>query len=331
MKKQYSKLAAKPWFSIFVAFIILCVISSFIMPAFLQLSNFKGILVTASTTGIMAVGLTFVIMTGGIDISIGGIVYLTAIIYCMSMNTYSSVALAVVLSVGAASLAGLLNGYLVHKFQMAPMIATLATLNVYKGIGLSISGGQSYTVPRDATFWGKGYLGPIPIPIIIMVVMIVIGSYLLAKTRFGTFAKAVGNSAASAAESHLPVRNTLMQAYLMAGITSGVAGVIYVSRTGGLQGNLGNGIEFTVIAAVVLGGTKLIGGSGTIAGSVMGAIFLVIIDNVLTMLGASSYAFEAVRGAILIFAVTADRVAYVRQFNAMRKEKFERIRQGAKH
>ncbi len=331
MKKNRFNIMGKPWFSIFVALIILCIVSSFLMPAFLQIGNFRGILTAASTSGIMAVGLTFVIMTGGIDISIGGIVYLTAIIYCVSAVKLENVAIAVVLTIGAAALAGGLNGYLVDKFKMAPMITTLATLNVYKGIGLLVSNGQSFTVPRNATFWGKGSIGVVPIPIIMMIVAALIGSYLFAKTRFGTYTRAIGNSAASAEESHLPVRTTLMKAYLLAGLTAGVAGMIYVSRAGGLQGNLGNGIEFTVIAAVVLGGTKLIGGAGTITGSIMGAIFLVIIDNILTMLGASTYAFEAVRGIILLFAVAADRGAYVRQFNVMRKEKFERIRQTSKH
>lgn len=330
MKKYTSKLTSQLWFSIVAAFIILCIISSFIMPAFLQLSNFRGVLTTASTTGIMAVGLTFVIMTGGIDISIGGIVYLTAIIYCVTMNTYNNVAMAVVLAIGAASVAGILNGYLVYKFKMAPMITTLATLNIFKGIGLTISGGRNYAVPSYATFWGKGTLFGISIPIIITFVTVLIGLYLFSKTKFGTYARAIGNSQSSATESHLPVRSTLMQAYFLAGITSGIAGIIYVSRVGGLQGDLGNGIEFTVIAAVVLGGTKLIGGSGTVFGSIVGAVFLVIIDNVLAMLGASTYVFEAVRGIILLFAVLADRAAYVRQFNAMRADKYDRIRQTSK-
>ncbi len=324
------KLSEKPWFSIAIGIVVLSIIGSIVTPAFLDINNFRGILITTSTTGIMAVGLTFVIMTGGIDISIGGIVYLTAIIYCVTLNNFPNVALGVLFAVGAASLAGALNGFLVHKFQMAPMITTLATLNVYKGIGLTISGGQNFSVPSDATFWGKGQLFGIPIPIFILVVVVLFGSYLFLKTRFGTYVRAVGNSAASAAESHLPVMRTLIMAYFMAGLTAGIAGVIYVSRTGGLQGNLGNGIEFTVIAAVVLGGTKLAGGSGTVAGSVLGAIFLVIIDNVLAMLGASSYVFEAVRGVILLFAVAADRATFIRQFSAMRTEKFNRLRQNAK-
>ena len=338
MKKNKINIMGKPWFTILVGLILLSIISAFLMPAFLKLGNIRGILTAASTSGIMAIGLTFVIMTGGIDISIGGIVYLTAIIYCVSMVRLETlfapgvnVFIAVVLAVGAATVAGALNGYLVDKFKMAPMITTLATLNVYKGIGLTISNGQSFSVPRYATFWGKGKLLEIPNPIIITVVAVIIGFYFLSKTRFGTYVRAIGNSTTSAEESHLPVRSTLIKAYLLAGLTAGIAGVIYVSRAGGLQGNLGNGIEFTVIAAVVLGGTKLIGGSGTVAGSIMGAIFLVIIDNILSMLGASPYAFEAVRGGILLFAVAVDRGAYVRQFNVMRKEKYERIREHHKH
>lgn len=337
MEKKMKSITGKPWFSIAVAMIILCIISSIAAPAFLQWSNFRGIMLSATSTGIMAVGLTFVIMTGGIDISIGGIVYLTAIIYCVTLNgldNYPSqaigIAVAVIFALGAACIAGLVNGYLVYKFKMAPMITTLATLNIFKGVGLTISGGQNFSLPSVATFWGKGTIGAMPVAILILIIIILIGMYLFHKTRFGTYVRAVGNSEASAAESHLPVRGTLMLAYFMAGATAGVAGIIYVCRTGGLQGNLGANIEFTVIAAVVLGGTKLIGGSGTIAGSVLGAIFLVIIDNVLTMLGATSYVFESVRGIVLIFAVSADRFAEVRQFAAIREEKFKRLREGSK-
>lgn len=327
MKNIRKNIMEKPWCSIAIALIILCIFSSFASPGFLQFSNFRGILLSATTTGIMAVGLTFVLLTGGIDISIGGIIYLTAIIYCVSLKRELSVPVAVVLAVGAASLAGILNGFLVYKFKMEPMITTLATLNVYKGIGLAISGGQNFSVPSEATFWGKGQFLNIPVPILILIVIILIGSYLFRRTRFGTFIRAIGNSESSAKESHLPVMKSLITAYFLTGISAGIAGIIYVSRTGGLQGNLGNGIEFTVIAAVVLGGTKLTGGSGTIAGSVLGAIFLVIIDNILTMLGASSYVFTAIRGLILLFAVAADRAAVVRQLTAVRDEKYKRLRQ----
>lgn len=329
MDKFKKLISEKRWFAIVIAIVILGAISSVLSPVFLDLANFRGIILTTSVTGIMAVGLTFVILTGGIDISIGGILFMTAGIFVTVFRDTENFVLAIVLSVGAAALAGLINGYLVYKFKMAPMITTLATYTIFRGFALNITEALNIAVPREYCFFGNGKIGSIPIPMIILVIVLLIGLYLFKKTRFGTYVMAIGNSSESAEESHLPVKWTLVGAYFAAGLCAGIAGIILVSRCGGLQGGLGIGLEFTVIAAVVLGGTKLTGGSGTILGSLLGAIFLVIIDNVLTLLGASPYIFDSVRGIILLFAVVIDRVSVVRQSIMLKEQKAKCIRQGA--
>ena len=322
-------ISGKRWFAIVVAILALGAVSSVLSPVFLDVDNFRGIILTTSVTGIMAVGLTFVIMTSGIDISIGGILFMTAGIFVTIFRDTQNFALALGLAIGASALAGFLYGFLVYKFKMAPMITTLATYSIYRGYALHVTEALNIAVPREYTFLGNGKIGSVPIPMIILFLVMIIGLYMFKKTRFGTYVMALGNSSESAEESHLPVKWTLIAAYFGAGITSGIAGIILVSRLGGLQGGLGIGLEFTVIAAVVLGGTKLTGGSGTIVGSVLGAIFLVIIDNVLTLVGASPYVFDSVRGAILLFAVIVDRVSAVRQSTLLKEQKAKYIRQAA--
>ena len=326
MNKVRNFFAGKRLLAIVIATIILSIVFSIMSPAFLSASNFRGILLTTSVTGIMSIGLTFVILTAGIDISIGGILFMTAGIFCTVYRDTTNYAVAFIAAVGGACIAGLLNGFLVYKFKMAPMIITLATYNIYRGFALHITEALNIPVPREVTFLGNGKFYGIPIPLFILLFFVIIGVYIYQKTRFGTYVKAVGNSAESAKESNLPVKWTLIAAYFAAGLCSGIAGVILVSRTGGLQGGLGIGLDFTVIAAVVLGGTKLAGGSGTVIGSIIGAMFLVLIDNGLNLLNASPFIYDAVRGAILLFAVIVDRGSILRQSKILKEQKGQLIR-----
>ena len=309
------------WVAIASAVILLGILISIMSPVFLSFNNLRGVLVQSSVTCIMAIGLSFVILTGGIDISIGGILFLSATIFAVILQATGSYLLALISAIILSVLAGTLNGYLVYKFKMAPMITTLATYNIYRGLAIHISKAQNIPVPRELTFLGNGDILGIPIPLLILVVCAIIGIFIFGNTRLGTYVRAIGNSQQAATESCLPVKTSLISAYLIAGITCGIAGVILLSRVGGLQSGLGIGMDFTVIAAVVLGGTKLSGGSGTIAGSILGAIFLVLIDNGLNLMHASPYIYDAVRGAVLLVAVSIDRYSYVRQQQLLLKDK----------
>jgi ribose transport system permease protein len=326
MEKIKNFLADKRWFAVVMAIILLGIILSIMSPAFLQVSNLRGVLVQSSVTCIMSVGLTFVILTAGIDISIGSILFLSATIFATTLQMSGNFMLALLSSLVIATLAGVLNGFLVYKFDMAPMITTLATYNIYRGLAIHISGASNIPVPRELCFLGNGKLIGIPIPLIILLVIFVVGVYAFKNTRFGTFVRAIGDSAESAAESNLPVKKTTIIAYTAAGLTAGIGGIILLSRVGGLQSGLGIGMDFTVIAAVVLGGTKLSGGSGSVIGSVLGAIFLVLIDNGLNLMHASPYIYDAVRGGVLIFAVVVDRLSYLRQIKTAKEQKEKRIK-----
>ncbi len=322
IKKYLSK---KRWVAIVFATFFLGVILTFVSPVFLKFNNLQSVLVQASVTGIVAVGMTFIILTGGIDISLGAILFFTSALFAKIIVGTGSYIFAFVAAIGSACLLGLLNGFLVNKFKMSPLITTLATYTMYRGMAIHLTSAQNVPVPREFGFIGNGKIAGIPVPIILLFIVFGIGIYLLTKTRFGLYVRAIGNSSQSAIESNLPVKKVTLMVYLIGGFTSAIAALILLARVGGLQSGIGIGVEFTVIAAVVLGGTKLSGGAGTVVGSVIGAIFLVLIDNGLNLMNASPYIYDIVRGAVLLTAVIIDRVSIVRQTKHLLEQKAMRI------
>lgn len=322
MKELLSK--AK-WLAIALATIILGLFLTIMSPVFLSFSNLQGVLVQASMTGIMAVGMTFIILTGGIDISMGAILYFTAALFAKLIEVTGNIPLAFLAAIVCASALGGLNGYLIVRFQMSPLITTLATYTMYRGMAIHLTAAQNIPVPREVGFLGNGKVSGVPVPILLLLIFFAIGIYIMTKTRFGVYVKALGNSMQSARETGLPVRTITIWAYVAGGFVAGVAALILLARIGGLQSGMGIGIEFTVIAAVVLGGTKLSGGSGTMVGSVLGAIFLVLIDNGLNLINASPYIYDIVKGGVLLTAVTVDRISVVRQTRQLQEQKAARI------
>lgn len=314
------------WVAILLATILLSLVLHYMSPVFLKLSNLQAVLVQSSMTGIMAVGMTFIIMTSGIDISVGAILYFTAALVAKLINSGASMGVAFSVGVIAACVLGGLNGFLIVRFKISPLITTLATYTMYRGMAIHITAAENIPVPREFGFIGNGKINGIPVPLILFVVVFIVGLYLMNKTRFGTYVKALGNSETSARESGLPVNKVTILVYLIGGFTTSIAALILLARIGGLQSGMGIGREFTVIAAVVLGGTKLSGGSGTMVGSVIGAIFLMLIDNGLNLINASPYIYDIVKGVVLLAAVIVDRVTVVRQAKQIKEQKAKRIR-----
>lgn len=317
--------AREKWMAIFVATIILVVLLALISPVFLTISNVQSILVQASVTAIMAIGMTFIIMTAGIDISVGAILFFTSALFAQLMIDTESYALAFSVAISCATVLGALNGLLVVKFRISPLITTLATYSIYRGAAIHLTGAQNIPVPREMGFLGNGRIMEIPVPIIILSVIFIAGLYAFNKTRFGVYTRAIGNSAQSARETNLPVNMVTITVYAIGGFVTGIAALILLARVGGLQSGIGIGIEFTVIAAVILGGTKLTGGTGTVVGSVIGAVFLVLIDNGLNLMNASPYIYDIVRGGVLLAAVAVDRISAVRQSAAIEAQRAARL------
>ncbi len=301
------------WLPIAIANVAFATLLALVSPAFLSLSNFQSMLVQSGVTAIMAVGMTFIIITAGIDISMGAILFFTSALFAQLMLDTQSYLLAFTAAMCCATLLGAINGLLVIRFRMSPLITTLATYSIYRGMAIHMTGAQNIPVPREMGFLGNGRVMGLPVPIILLFVIVVLGVYVLNHTRLGVYARAMGSSARSARESNLPSNSVTVLVYGMGGFVTGVAALILLARVGGLQSGIGIGIEFTVIAAVILGGTKLTGGSGTVIGSVFGAFFLVLIDNGLNLLNASPYIYDIVRGVVLLAAVVVDRVSARRQ------------------
>lgn len=300
------------WLAVVAGIIILGFVFSQLSPAFLQVRNLQNITVQSAVTGVMAVGMTFVIMTAGIDISVGAILYLTiavAAIFALDGPAPYAVYLAYFISVGLGTLLGLVNGLIVNFLRINPLVTTLATLAIYRGTAIHITEAKITIPPEGVRFLGIGSIAGLPMPIIIVLIVGAIGATVLNYTRFGRYTLSIGASQRSARESGLPVRKVLIAVYAIAGFCAGLGGLILVGRVGAVQSDMGIGIEFTVITAVVLGGTQLSGGKGSIVGSLMGAIFLVMIDNGLNLIHASPFIYDVVRGAVLVGAVLLDRAA----------------------
>lgn len=324
VKQQFSK---RKWLAIAIATLALSVLLSFVSPAFMSLTNIQSIFVQASVTSIMAVGMTFIIIAGGIDISMGAILFFVSSIFAKVLASTGSYSVALGSALTCACILGLINGVLVIRFKITPLITTLATYTIYRGMAIHLTEAQNIPVPRELGYLGNGTFLGLPVPILLMLIIVVLGVYLLSFTRFGVYVRAIGNSARSARESNLPIARVTVATYLMGGFCAAIAGLILVARVGGLQSGIGIGIEFTVIAAVILGGTRLIGGSGSVVGSVIGAVFLVLIDNGLNLMNVSPYIYDTVRGMVLLIAVGLDRFALVRQALAVKTRNAERIQQ----
>ncbi|MDB6179614.1 ABC transporter permease [Paracoccus sp. Z330] len=323
----FRSLTRQKWLPIALATIVLGATLSTVSPAFLTFSNLESILVQSSVTAIMAIGMAFVIMSGGIDISVGAILFFTSALFAQLMMDTGSYPLAFAAALACSTGLGLLNGILVVRFGISPLITTLATYSIYRGAAIHLTGAQNIPVPREMGFLGNGEIWGIPVPILLLGLIFVIGIYALTQTRLGVYVRAIGNSDRSARESGLPIARVTIAVYAIGGVLAGISALILLARVGGLQSGIGIGIEFTVIAAVILGGTKLTGGTGTVTGSVIGAVFLVLIDNGLNLMNASPYIYDIVRGGVLLVAVAVDRISALRRERQLRLQKTARLRE----
>ena len=307
------------WLAVLGGILLLGFAFSQLSPAFLQFRNLQNIIVQASVTGVMAIGMTFVIMTAGIDISVGGILYLTLVLataLSLKMEASGGTAGAIVYAAAVllGAILGLFNGLLINYVGINPLVVTLATLTVYRGLAIHINKAGITIPPESARFLGIGKVYGVPVPLIVAILVTCAGAFVLSRTRFGRYALAIGASATSAYESGLPMRAVLIAVYAIAGFCAGLAGLILLGRVGAVQTDMGIGIEFTVITAVVLGGTLLSGGRASMFGSLLGAILLVMIDNGLNLIHASAFIYDIVRGAVLIGAVLIDRASALELF-----------------
>lgn len=276
-------------------------------PSFLNAGNVLNVLVQASVVGILAVGTTYVLLTAGIDLSIGSIVALAALGGALFADTLGPWAILVAIGVGA--LAGLCNGLLITLTGITPFIVTLGTMSIYSGLALILSGGRAvYGVPDGFRNALAGAVAEVPLPVAVLVVVGALGTLVMSQTRFGQYLVAIGGNPEVAHLAGIDVRRFTTGAYVVSGAAAGLAGAVLVARLGTADPTVGGDLLLVAIAAAVMGGTKLSGGEASVPGAVIGAVLLAVLTAGLTSLNVQAFYQQVAVGAVIILALLVDRV-----------------------
>ncbi len=295
-------------YGIFVVFIIICLILSLISPQFLTVSNWTIIITQASINALLAFGVTFVIITGGIDLSLGSMVAVTGVTAAMLAHPDTfPVVLPILAGLLAGLLMGIFNGFIITKSKIAPFIVTLGTMTIGRGLALILSKGRPISNLSDSfNFIGGGNIFGIPFPIIVLILVFIICSIILKKTLLGRYIYAIGGNEQASRASGINVNRVKMAVYSISGLLAGLAGILLTSRITTGQPNAGAGFELDAIAAAVIGGTSTSGGTGTMTGTLIGVLLIGVINNGLDLLNVTSYYQQVVMGTIIIGAVVLD-------------------------
>jgi ribose transport system permease protein len=297
---------------VFVGLLALCVFGALGTNGFLGTDNLLNVAQQVSLIGIMAVGMTFVIVTGEIDLSVGSIYALAATVSGLLISHGHSPAVAVLAGLATGAAAGFVNGALTVKFGLPSFIVTLGTLGVFRGIALLISQGAPISLESTDpglsafNFLGQGKIAGIPMQFVCLIAVAAGGLFILRYSRFGFQAYAVGGSRVSARLCGLPVDRVRLVSFTLLGLLSGFAGIISLSFLSYVQGGTGVGLELTVITTVIVGGAALFGGSGTMLGTVLGVFLIGVLQNLLALKSISSFWQQIAVGVVIIVAVGID-------------------------
>jgi ribose transport system permease protein len=300
-----------------IALLVLLIVSSVLSPYFLQVQNILNILRQVSYTGIIALGMTFVIISGGIDLSVGSVAAFAGAVGILALNfvlpSVGNELGAVIIGISVALLVGTLcgafNGFLITRGKIAPFIVTLGTMAIFRSLSLFV--GDAGEIRSDSLLYGGFGMNSIlflPVPVFVMLVLAAILSVVLGRTRYGRYLCAVGSNVRVAMYSAINVDRIKLLTYTLMGLLVGISAVLLSSRFNAVStSNMGMAFELDAIAAVIIGGTPMTGGRGTIWGTVVGAIILGVINNMLNMLGVSPYLQGTVKGLVIIGAVYIQR------------------------
>jgi ribose transport system permease protein len=272
-----------------------------------MLANFRNIFVQISIISIIAVGMTFVILTGGIDLSVGSTVAFCGLMLGTFMvNLKLPVWSALIVTIAAGTLIGFINGILISKLNLPPFIATLGMMSIVRGAAFSITGGQPvYTYPKNFLAIAGNFLG-IPIPIIIMAVIFILALYILKYTKLGRYSYSIGGNEAASKLSGIDVSLYKTAVYTILGFLCSVSSIILVARLDSAVPVAGEGYELDAIAAVVIGGTSMMGGEGKIWGTIIGSLIMGVVSNGLNLLAVPQGMQRMIKGVIIIVAVLVD-------------------------
>lgn len=300
-------------------------VCSLLSPNFLNAGNMINILAQSAVVGIMAIGMTMVIITGGggIDLSAGSVLGISSVVMAMTIipeelyrdtaamlvlpNDYGTIALALAFGLGVGMFCGLLNGLMITQAKLPPFIATLSLMTAARGLAAYISAGiPTYGMPTSLVFLGQGFLGPVPMPVVIMLVLGAIVHFALTRTTFGITLFAVGGNRETAVFCGMKVNRMLVTIYVLCGLFAAIAGVVLSARGNQVHPDAGTGFELSAIGAAVIGGTSMMGGSGGIPGALLGAIFMAEVQNAINILNIPVAFMKPILGGLIVMAVLLD-------------------------
>ncbi len=289
---------------------VLCAVMAALSNAFLSVSNLLNILLSTSVFGVLAIGMTFVISSAGIDLSVGSILALSGVFGAMLTSNLDWpwwLGIAGCLAMGAFT--GWVNGFLITKGAIPPFIVTLGMLGVARGFALVLSDGVSiYGLPPQMVWLGQGRPFGVPMPVVILLLTALVAHVLLAHTRFGVYAQVIGDNEAAARAMGVRVERQKVLLYTLSGLLSGLAGLLFAARINSGEPTAGISYELTAITATILGGTNLFGGRGSVVGTLIGALIMGVLQNGLNLLAVRPFYQQIAIGAVLILAVWLDRI-----------------------
>lgn len=310
MALQHAHIQQIQKFAPFIGLLILCIALSILNDSFLTSSNLLTVMRQVSINALIAFGMTFVILTAGIDLSVGSILALAGVICAALITGGASGEIALVLTLLAGAVMGCINGLIITKGKAAPFIATLATMTIFRGLTLAYTEGRPISGLKSDVFelLGNGYIFRlIPIPVVVMFVVFGIAWFILRRMAFGRHVYAIGGNEEASRISGVRVDRVKTLVYGISGTLAAFAGIILTSRLNSASPTAGIGYELDAIAAVVLGGTSLSGGRGWVIGTLVGALLIGVLNNGLNLLGVSSAYQLVVKGVVILFAVLIDR------------------------
>ncbi len=293
-----------------IALVLLVFVISIISPEFRTIDNFLSLMRQSSINGFIAFGMTCVILTDAIDLSVGSVLALSTALCAAFIKAGVPVGLAILLSLIIGTVLGSVSGVLVTKGRLQPFIATLITMTVYRGLTQIFMNGKPISGLGDSLllkFIGRGSVFGIPVPVILFVLIFILFTFVLEKTTFGLRIYSTGSNATSAKLAGVNTGRTKLAAYAISGCMAALSGMILLSRLSSAQPTLGDGFELDAIASVALGGTSMSGGRGRIWGTFVGVLIIAVLNNGLNILGVSSYYQSVVKGIVILVAVLSDR------------------------
>ena len=304
---EFRKSALYDYLPLMIAFVLILLFFGVTTKHFFAVKNFLNILLYAANVGIMCCTMTLILVSGNIDLSIGSVIAFGGIVLGSTLQRGVPVGLAILATLAACTLTGVYNAIMITRIHVNAFITTLAGMQMFRGFAYLITGGKAINI-GDAVIKqiGRGYLGPIPNAVIIMVLLVVLFAFISIYTTFGRRIYVIGGNQQVAYLSGINVTNTMTGLFILNGLMCGITTLVYCSQLGAAMPQNATGFEFDVITAVVLGGTSMAGGKGTIVGSIIGALLIGTLNNGMVMMNVQSYWQDVIGGIVLVIAVIFD-------------------------